>query len=209
MRPLTDTLPKPLLQVRGRPLIAYHIEKLVRSGITDIVINHAWLGNKLLEQLGDGRDFGVNLHYSPEQQALETAGGIVKALPLLCPEDAAQCFIVINGDVFCDFDFSSLPEQAATGCGHLVMVPNPEHNPDGDFGLKDGHLTLQGPMFTFSGIALYHRSFFDGLEVRKQPLAPLFRQKIADQCMTGQLHQGQWCDVGTPERLQILNETEE
>ena len=208
MRPLTDNLPKPLLEVAGKPLIEYHIEKLVAAGIRHIVINHAWLGDKIEAQLGDGSRFGVRISYSAEGTALETAGGIVNALPLLCPTDSEQTFWVLNGDVFCDVDLGSLPQTLAPGHGHLLMVNNPEHNPEGDFAIADGFLALEGTKYTFSGIAAYHRAFFDGLSPEKLPLAPILRKQIAQKKVTGQVHEGIWCDVGTPQRLQQLNESE-
>lgn len=208
MRPLTDVLPKPLLEVCGKPLIEYHIEKLADAGVKRLVVNHAWLGEKIEQRLGGGKQFGVDIHYSAEGQALETAGGIVKALPLLCPTAQDNEFIVINGDVFSDFDVRLLPDELEHSIAHLVMVDNPDHNPDGDFGIQNGTLTTTAPKLTFSGIAVYNRRFFDGLKTEKKPLAPLLRKFIEQQQVTGQKHRGIWCDVGTPERLQQLNNHE-
>ena len=209
MRPLTDTLPKPLLKVAGKPLIQYHLEKLAKAGFDNIVINHAWLGEKIEQALGDGAQFDLNIRYSSEGDALETAGGIINALPLLCPSEKHQVFTVINGDVFCDFELSSLPNELAPGHAHLMLVNNPAHNPKGDFALENGYLKLHGNKFTFSGVAVYHKDFFAGLSVKKMPLAPLLREQIGLNNVTGHLHRGKWCDVGTPERLQQLNNSEE
>lgn len=206
MRPLTDTLPKPLLQVHNKALIEYHIEGLVKTGCQRIVINHAWLGDKIVEALGDGKRYGVNLLYSKEFSALETAGGIIQALPLLCQRSDEQEFTVVNGDVFTDFDFDDLPPVLTQSDAHLVMVDNPEHNPQGDFSLSDGQLAEGGEAkFTFSGIARYSRRFFAEQTQGIKPLAPMLRHAMQQGCVTGQLHKGQWTDVGTPERLAKLN----
>jgi len=207
MRPLTDSTPKPLLQVAGRPLVEYHIEKLAQAGVTDIVINHAWLGEQIEQALGDGRRWGVSIQYSAETSALETAGGIIKALPSL----GDKPFIVVNGDVWSDYPFSQLlplePKAA-----HLVLVTNPEHHPQGDFALLDGvgeyrQVAEQGDKkFTYSGISVMNPVLFSGLEVAKTPLAPLLRSAMAKQQVTGELYQGDWVDVGTPERLVTLDE---
>src|SRR5512140_2100741 len=170
MRPLTDHTPKPLLQAGGKPLIVWHIERLVRAGITDLIINHAHLGMQIEQALGDGKQFGATIRYSDEGTALETAGGIAFALPLLGDEP----FAVVNGDIYCDYAFSHLPARAAAladsnDMAHLVLVDNPEHNLKGDFGLKDGRaLTLPPSPFplpdslTFSGIGLYKPQLFAG-----------------------------------------------
>jgi MurNAc alpha-1-phosphate uridylyltransferase len=199
MRPLTDVCPKPLLQVNGKPLIVYHIEALRRAGIDSIVINTSWLADQIVAALGDGSDFGVNIHYSYEPQALETAGGIIHALPLLDDE-----FIVVNGDVYCDFNFSQLAgfERSA----QLVLVDNPAHHPKGDFALCDGLLMNRGDeLFTFAGIAAYRKSFFNDLPDAHQALAPLLRKAADDEEVSAQYFSGRWSDVGTVERLQALN----
>lgn len=203
MRPLTDITPKPLLPVAGKPLVQYHIEKLAQAGITEIVINHAWLGEQIEESVGDGRRWGVSVHYSAEGEALETAGGIIKALPLLGEEP----FVVVNGDVWCDYPFETLlalrPEKA-----HLVLVKNPEHNPQGDFALaEDGLLSDHGDeKFTFSGVSVMNPPLFFGLDTDKMALAPLLRQAIGRKQVSGELYQGEWVDVGTPERLAKLDQ---
>jgi len=204
MRPLTDTTPKPLLQVAGKSLVEYHIENLAQAGITEIVINHAWLGKRIEKALGDGSLWGVTIRYSAEGEALETAGGIIKALPLL-GEDP---FIVVNGDVWCGYPFEKLlalrPEKA-----HLVLVRNPEHNPQGDFVLADGGLLSEqgNEKFTFSGVSVMNPRLFFGLNADKMALAPLLRQAITRKEVSGELYQGEWVDVGTPERLVTLDQS--
>ena len=202
MRPLTDTSPKPLLKVQGKALIEYHIENLVKAGVKEIVINHAWLGHMLPEQLGDGSRWGINISYSAEGAlGLETAGGIINALPLLGDEP----FILVNGDIFCDFDFSQLRSDTDS-LVHLVMVPNPVQHPEGDFFLQDGRLVDQGcEKYTYSGIGVYSPSFFTGMSIERRALGPLLRQGIQSNTISGQLHQGEWRDIGTPERLAQLN----
>lgn len=209
MRPLTDLNPKPMLMVAEKPLIQYHLEKLARSGYQRVIINHAWLGEKICEFVGDGSRYGVQVSYSAESPALETAGGIVKAMPMLLADNPSMIFTVVNGDVFCDFDFVNLPTSLGTNLAHLVMVNNPAHHPGGDFAISNGQLTDDGEeKMTFSGIAVYHSSFFAGLDAKVQPLRPMFDQSITNNQLAGQKHAGVWCDVGTPERLQLLNETE-
>src|SRR4051812_41097962 len=158
MRPLTDTTPKPLLEVRGKPVIVWTIERLARAGFRELVINHAHLGHKIERALGDGQAFGVAIRYSPEAEALETAGGIANAMPLL----GSEPFIVVNGDIYCDYDFSGLRKRGlGERLAHLVLVPNPEHNPGGDFVLDGSEVSMDGgPKRTFSGIALYRPELF-------------------------------------------------
>ena len=200
LRPLTDITPKPLLEVRGKPLIVYHLEALARAGFTDVVINLSWLGEQIRSRLGDGADFGVNIEYSEEMQALETAGGIRQALPLL-----SERFIVVNADVFTDYDFAAL--RTADSAAHLVLVDNPQHNDRGDFSLHQSSVGNSGsPQHTFSGIAQYHRSFFAELEPGKQALAPLLRKAADKGQVSGELFQGTWIDIGTVERLAQLND---
>lgn len=203
MRPLTDHTPKPLLSAGGKPLIVWHIEKLARAGFRDIIINIAWLGWQIPQALGDGTAWGVKLHYSDEQHegALETAGGIVKALPLL--GDAP--FLVINGDVWCDYP--CLPRALASDTlAHLVLVPNPLHHPNGDFALNGSQVLSEGtPRYTFSGIGYYHPALFSGLEYGKRPLAPLLRSAMQHGQVSGELFHGDWRDIGTPERLAELD----
>ncbi len=202
MRPLTDFTPKPLLEVAGKPLLEYHLEALAKVGIRQVVINHAWLGEKIEQVMGDGQRYGLSISYSPEQEGgLETAGGIIQALPLLGDEP----FMVINGDIWCDFPFEHLPEQPK-GLAHLVMVANPEHNPEGDFVLDDGWLKLNGgEKLTYSGIAVFRPEFFAGLKPGRAALAPLLKQYITQGKVSGEYFDGQWCDVGTPQRLADLN----
>jgi MurNAc alpha-1-phosphate uridylyltransferase len=203
MRPLTDHTPKPLLQAGGKPLIVWHIEKLRAAGFDELVINHAWLGDKLETSLGDGSRFGVRIQYSREGKPLETAGGIRRALPLLGDEP----FLVVNGDIWTDLDFSHL-HRVPDGNAHLVLVDNPAHNPDGDFHLaNDGKVRDNGaPALTFSGIGLYRPALFDGLGQGEAKLAPLLRAAMADGQVTGEHYRGQWWDIGTPERLEALDE---
>ena len=211
MRPLTDTCPKPLLTVANKALIEYHIIALQKAGITDVVINHAWLGYKIENFLGNGRQYGLSICYSPEQQALETAGGIIQALPLLTSgSNLDEQFLVVNGDIFTAYDFTPLLQRKVTSEAHLIMVTNPEHHPDGDFFLSDGCIFEEKVdksntgRYTFSGIGLYQTSFFDGLKTGKRALAPLLRKAIKCAGVSGELYTGLWTDVGTPERLQQL-----
>jgi len=209
MRPLTDRTPKPLLPAGGKPLILWHIERLAAAGIRNLVINHAWLGEQLPAALGDGSRYGVHIAYSAESPALETAGGIAQALPLL----GEQPFLVINGDIWCDWDPSQAAAQAsrlATGGADawLLLVDNPDHHPQGDFTLSaDGRVdTGDGARLTFSGIGLYRPALFGALPARTPaPLAPLLRQAMARQAVLGSRHAGAWTDVGTPARLAALD----
>lgn len=202
MRPLTDTLPKALLCVGGQTLIEQHVQALARAGITELVINHAHLGMQIVRTLGDGSAYGVDIRYSPETgAALETGGGIFKALPLL----GAAPFVVVNADVWTDFEFSRLP-AAIQGLAHLVMVDNPPQHPDGDFSLSAGRLSRRGPaMLTFSGIGVYRPALFDGCTPGAFPLAPLLRRAMDAGQVTGERHDGHWYDIGTPERLASIN----
>jgi len=203
MRPLTNSLPKPLLEVGGKALIVWHIEKLLACGFKDIVINIAHLGYKIPEFLGDGSKYGVNITYSDEQKtgALESAGGIKKALPLL----GDDTFLVVNGDIFCDYDFDSnfdLKDNLA----HLILVANPEHNLNGDFGLNNTLvLNKSEEKYTFSGIGYYNPKLFDGLTYGKEGLTPLLRAEIKNKKITGELYCGMWHDIGTPQRLKDIN----
>jgi len=202
MRPLTDTLPKPLLNVGGKMLIEYHLEKLKAAQITDVIINHAWLGEKIEQALGDGTKYGLNIHYSSEDEALETAGGIINALPLL----GREAFIVINGDIYCDYDISNLP-ASLSGLAYLVMVNNPLHNPEGDFLLtKSGDIEPAGEKkLTFSGIGVYHPDLFKDHPEGKLALAPVLRKAMDQNKVKGEFYQGIWHDIGTPERLNELD----
>uniref|UniRef100_UPI002105FA9F N-acetylmuramate alpha-1-phosphate uridylyltransferase MurU n=1 Tax=Marinobacterium arenosum TaxID=2862496 RepID=UPI002105FA9F len=200
MRPLTLTTPKPLLPVAGKALIEYHIERLAAVGIHDIVINHAWLGEQIEQALGDGRRYGVRLHYSPEGEPLETAGGIQRALPLLTADGDDQ-FLVVNGDLFSNYPFGRLPSRL-DGLAHLVLVDNPEHNPAGDFSLQLDKVQLDGAdRLTFSGISLLSARLFDGLPAGPAPLAPLLREAMTQGRVSGEHFDGYWRDIGTPARL--------
>ena len=202
MRPLTDKTPKPLLQVGGIPLIVWHIERLAHDGFTDIVINIAHLGYQISEALGDGSEWGVKITYSDEQVegALESAGGIVKALPLL----GDDTFLVLNGDIWTDYDFQDHRKLPKGILAHLVLVPNPEHNPEGDFAL-DGNRVIDNKQYTFSGIGYYSPNLFEGVPYGKSALAPLLRTAMKEGKVTGELYEGEWLDIGTPERLDLLN----
>lgn len=209
MRPLTDVTPKPMLEVAGKPLIQYQLEKLASCGYQRVVINHAWLGIQICDFVGSGSRFGMQVSYSAEAPALETAGGIVKAMPMLLADNPSELFTVVNGDIFCEFDFAQLPTSLGPNLAHLVMVKNPLHHPNGDFAISKGQLVSDGDeKLTFSGIAVYHSAFFAGLQAKVQPLRPVFDKSIMNKQLSGQKYTGLWCDVGTPERLQLLNETE-
>ena len=203
MRPLTDKLPKPMLPVGGKPLLQYHVEALARAGITDLVINHARFGERIAAWFGDGSAFGVDIRYSAEGDSpLETGGGIKRALPLLGDDP----FLVVNGDTWTDFPFASL-QPSLPGLAHLVLVPNPAHNPHGDFALTDGKVHSTGqPTHTFSGIGIYHPDLFRSNPAHTFPLAPLLRQAMDNHQVTGKLYQGHWFDIGTPERLAELEQ---
>ena len=204
LRPLTDTIPKPLLKVGGKELILWHIEKLAWNGFKEIVINIAHLGEKIPATLGDGSHWGIKITYSDEKDsgALETAGGIKKALEFLGDEP----FIVVNGDIFCDYEFDptfNLQDKLA----HLILVPNPSHNPKGDFGLENSLvLNHSKEMWTFSGIAYYNPKIFDDITLKKLPLAPLLRKYIGETSVSGEIFTGFFKDIGTPQRLDEINE---
>ncbi|MFZ1539759.1 MAG: nucleotidyltransferase family protein [Chromatiaceae bacterium] len=202
MRPLTDHMPKPLLQVGGKPLIVHHIERLAAAGFRELVINHGHLGDQLAAALGTGTHWGVHIQYSPEAPALETGGGIFRALPYLGPGP----FLVINGDVWTDMDFAR-PRLASGKLAHLVLVDNPAHHPQGDFVLAGDRVQAQGePRLTFSGIGLYHPDLFRDCQPVAFPLAPLLRTAMARSHVTGEHYPGIWLDIGTPERLRELDE---
>jgi MurNAc alpha-1-phosphate uridylyltransferase len=220
MRPLTDTTPKPLLQIQGKSLLQWHIEALVAANTSQIVINHAWLGEQIELALGDGTQWEVKIEYSPEETALETAGGIRQALALLNPD---PYFLVINGDVFCP----SLPIAAFTSrfqshlnggakpLAYLMLVPNPPQHPEGDFYLHGEHVSdkpnkaeFQETKLTFSGIGIYHQSLFADLKMGETAkLAPLLRLAMAENHVFGEKYTGPWHDVGTPQRLHELNQS--
>jgi len=213
MRPLTDHTPKPLLEVGGKPLIVWHIEALVRAGITGLVINTAWLGEKLQAALGDGHEFGAHIEWSHEGEPLETAGGLIKALPSL----GDKPFLVVNGDIWLRYAFVGLRERFAgmTQSAHLVLVDNPAHNSKGDFSLAADAITAGTTLqavnegehrYTFSGLSVLHPRFFSGLPEGKRALAPLLREAMTAGDVTGEYFPGPWVDVGTPERLAELDQ---
>ncbi|ATG78710.1 nucleotidyltransferase family protein [Pseudoalteromonas sp. B131b] len=200
MMPLTQNMPKPMLKVAEKPLIEHHINNLKAAGITDIVINLAWQGDKIKDYFNDGSQFGVNILYSQEVEGgLETAGGIIQALPLL-----GESFIVVNGDVYTDYDVSALMQlHLQAGEAHIVLIQNPPHNPDGDFALS--HLSPESQKYTFSGISRYQADFFKGLTQGRRPLGPILREKLSKHVISTELYIGQWDDIGTPDRLNDLN----
>jgi MurNAc alpha-1-phosphate uridylyltransferase len=205
MRPLSDTLPKPLLHVKGKALIEWHIERLVQNGFNEIIINIAHLGYKIEEYLQDGSKWGIKIYYSDEQStgALESAGGIKKALPLLGDEP----FLVLNGDIFCDYILNPHFKLKEGTLAHLILVPNPSHNLKGDFGLQNGRITNEAAtMYTFSGIGYYHPKLFQDVTLQKSPLAPLLRKNIDKNLVSWELFNKMWHDIGTPKRLQAINE---
>jgi MurNAc alpha-1-phosphate uridylyltransferase len=202
MRPLTDTCPKPLLKVGAKCLIEYHIQNLVAAGFTDIVINHAYLGEQIERTLGTGQQYGAQLYYSPEATALETGGGIFNALPLL----GNSPFLVVNGDVWCDYPFNKIADSL-TGLAHLILINNPEHNLKGDFHLKYNKVYSKGtPCLTFSGIGVYHPDLFMNCTAGRFSLVPLLIKAMEMAKVTGEHYQGEWLDIGTPQRLEELNQ---
>lgn len=205
MRPLTDRTPKPLLEVAGKSLIQYHVERLAAAGVRDLIINHARFGDQIEARLGSGSDFGVSIHYSAEgDQPLETGGGIRNALGLIDSDP----FLVVNADVYTDFAFTELAMPAGM-LAHLLLVDNPDHNNAGDFALAEGRVSCAadatGQRYTYSGIGLYRRALFAEQPAGAFPLAPLLREAAAAGRLSGQHHDGVWIDVGTPERLRGLD----
>ena len=204
MQPLTANLPKPLLQVGGKPLIEHQIDRLRAAGVTEFVINHFYLGQMIEERLGNGSSWGIKINYSREPIRLETAGGIIKSLPKLKDES----FIVVNADVWSDFDFAPLqPVDGVDRLAHLVLVRNAEHNPLGDFYIDDrGRVhedpEVDGERLTFSGISVMHRNLFAGLPIQPMSVTPLLQQAMKENKISGEIHSGVWVDVGTPERLE-------
>lgn len=202
MRPITDSLPKPLVPVAGKPLIAWHLAALARAGYREVVVNTSWLAAQLHEALGDGSAWGVSISWSDEGPVpLETGGGIFRAVPLLGPGP----FLVVNADIWTDIDFAALSLEDGAHA-RLVLVPNPPHNVRGDFGL-DGDLVVSRDTdrFTYSGVGMFRREFFDGASGERFPLLPLLNRAIAARRVRGELHRGAWSDVGTPERLATLD----
>jgi MurNAc alpha-1-phosphate uridylyltransferase len=208
MAPLTDTCPKPLIPLCGKPLIVHHLEKLAAAGITDIVINHAWLGEQLEQTLGNGSSWGIRIQYSPENEALETGGGVYQALPLL-GEDA---FLLINGDVWTNWDYSEVMNTSLQEgeLGHLWLIDNPAHNPQGDFCLGEGKVLdtalLNETALTFSGISLLSPQLWAECTSGAYPLAPMLRSAMLQQQITGSKLNADWVDVGTPQRLSDLEQ---
>ena len=202
MRPLTDNTPKPLLMAGSKRLIEYHLLNLAKAGFKDIVINVAWLGQQIIDTIGNGENYNLNIKYSNEKdQALETGGGIYNALPLL----GDQPFLVINGDVWTDYPCENLYDYSLTDKAHLVLVKNPEHNLEGDFYLTDGRLNESGlEKFTYSGIGVYSADFFSQQTNSKFPLAPMIRRYISENKISGELYDGNWMDIGTQQRLNDL-----
>lgn len=202
MRPLTDHVPKPLLAVGGKSIIEHLVEGLVAEGIRELVINHAWHGAMIEERLGDGHAFGASIAYSAEgERALETGGGIRHALPLLGNDP----FIAVNADIWTDYPFGNLPDALET-LGHLVLVDNPAHHPDGDFTLAGTRVGEDADhRLTFSGIGVYHAELFTGLSEDCFPLAPLLFESCRAGRLSGEHYTGEWWDVGTPERLEMLD----
>jgi len=201
LRPLTDHTPKPLLTAGGRPLIEHLINGLVMGGITEIIVNTAHLGEQVEAVLGDGAHLGAEIRFSPEGEALETGGGIFRALPLL----GAEPFLVVNGDIATDFPFGTLTRRSV-GLAHLVLAPNPPHPPHGDFGLNAGKALDGGePRYTFGGIGVYRPELFSRCAPGRFPLAPLLREAMAGEAVSAELYEGLWMDIGSVERLQAFD----
>ncbi len=201
MRPLTDNCPKPLLRIGEKSLIEYHICALRNIGIQELVINTGWLAGQVHDYLGQGEKYGLNINFSDEgHPALETAGGIVKALPLL----GEQAFIVVNADIYTDFDFSNL-HLPKNKLANLLLVSNPSQHPKGDFSLHNGAVVAKTQdNFTFAGIAIYHPKLFANLNIERMPLKPILDKAINEGKVAGQIYHGMWHDIGTVERLQAL-----
>ncbi len=206
LRPITDTLPKPLVEVAGKPLIVYHLEALARAGIRDVVVNLSWLGARISAALGDGSRYGVRIAYSEEgPEPLETGGGIHRALPLL----GSDPFLVVNADVWTDLDFSGVPALEESADARLMLAPNPPHHPRGDFGLEDDFVVEQDTgRFTYTGIGVYRPELFQGCTPGKFPLLPLLRRAIAARRLRGEVYRGEWLDIGSPDRLAWLDARE-
>lgn len=206
LRPITDTLPKPLVAIAGKPLIVYHLEALVRAGIKDVVINLSWLGDKIRTALGDGARHGVRITYSEEGPVpLETGGGIHRALPLLGPDP----FLVVNSDVWTDVDFTRLPSLEEDADARLLLAPNPPHHARGDFGLEgDFVVEREADRFTYTGIGVYRPELFAGCVAGRFPLLPLLKRAIGARRLRGEVYRGEWLDIGSPDRLAWLDARE-
>lgn len=206
MRPLTDTCPKPLLKAADKPLIDYHLERLAKAGVGEVVVNASWLAEQLQDYLGDGSRYGLSLRLSLEAEPLETAGGIVQALPLLGDEP----FLLVNGDVWTDYPFAQLltaTTAAQAGGAHLVLIDNPPHHPEGDFVLSEGRVGEQGKgaRLTYSGISVWHPRCFADLDAGRRALKPIMLEAMARQQLSGEYFAGRWWDIGTPQRLAQLD----
>ncbi len=202
MQPLTNTVPKPLLPAGGKPLLVHLIERLAQAGFHDLVINHSHLGEKIVQYLGDGSRYQARIAYSHEPDGLETGGGIFKALSLIDTDP----FMVVNGDIWTDYPFNRLPSRLS-GLAHLVLVDNPPQHPQGDFVLRDDRIYAEGePRLTFSGIGVYARALFAKCQAGKFPLAPLLRAAMTQDLVSGERYSGRWRDIGTPQRLQALDD---
>ena len=203
LRPLTDHTPKPLVSIGGKPLIVHHLEKIAQTGITEVIINLGHLGAKIPETLGNGDTWGLSIQYSEEgPDPLETGGGMAKALPLL----GSETFLLVNGDVWCDLDFSSIPRSLESNDQSLLyLVSQPDWRERGDFSLVNGRVVeSESPQYLYAGIALYHPSILEGAKVEKFSIVPRLKQAITSDRVAGILHQGEWDDVGTPERLHAI-----
>jgi N-acetyl-alpha-D-muramate 1-phosphate uridylyltransferase len=205
LRPLTDHTPKPMLMVRGKPLVVWHLEALAHAGVREVVINLSWLGGSIRQALGGGEPFGLQIQYSEEPAgALEVGGGIFRALPLL----GTAPFIVVNGDTYTDLDFAKLDIPPAA-LAHLVLVPNPEHHSDGDFVLQGREVsTGSGPRLTYSGIGVFRPELFARCTEGRFPLLPVLREAIAARRLSGERYDGRWTDVGSAQRLEALNNSQ-
>jgi len=203
LRPLTDTTPKPLLKVAGKYLIEYHLTRLAQAGFQEVIVNVAWLGQQIIDAIGDGKKYQLQIIYSNEHdQVLETGGGIHHALPLL----GEQPFLVVNADIWTNYPFQQLHDFSLKDKVHLVLVDNPEHHKQGDFALADGRLIEAGKsLLTYSGIGIYSADFFTGAKPGRFPLAPMLRKAIAENKASGERFEGDWQDIGTPQRLNDLN----
>ncbi|MFC4308398.1 N-acetylmuramate alpha-1-phosphate uridylyltransferase MurU [Steroidobacter flavus] len=208
MRPLTDHTPKPLLTVAGKPMIQYHIEALAAAGVREIVINLAWLGAQIRAAIGDGSQFGVRIQYSDEgDAALETGGGVFKALPLLAGPSGTDPFVVVSGDVWTEYPLGDVIQRlSASDMAHFVVVPNPDFHARGDFGLAGDRLTDNGERYTYANIGVMRPEFFAGSSPGKFPLAPLMFNWIRQNRVSGELYRGVWHNVGTPQQLQQIDQ---
>lgn len=206
LRPITDTLPKPLVEVAGKALIVYQLEALARAGIVEVVINLSWLGERIRAALGDGSRYGVRITYSEEGPVpLEAGGGIQRALPFL----GEAPFLVVNSDIWIDLDFSRFTSWNDAADAHLVLAPNPPHHPRGDFGLE-GDVVVERAVdrFTYTGVGVYRPQLFEGSSPGKFPLLPLLKRAIAARRLRGEVHRGEWLDIGSPDRLAALDARE-